>query len=180
MSNCYGDCYDALMQHYGAMNAKQTAEKFSLPDTKSVYGDLKVINNFPGNVHKSYCIAEQIRLRHLTEYSKLVAIGLTNCIGPAVGSRVYVYSLKPAKNGGVEGPDMYYTDEYIVVAKRIKKDSTVSSGALGSAHFNQQPDHLTILTLVSNSEGIDGYDPTMKKLDEIAKACKVEADKMKK
>ena len=180
VSNCYGDCYDALMQHYGAMNAKQTAEKFSLPDTKSVYGDLKVINNFPGNVHKSYCIAEQIRLRHLTEYSKLVAIGLTNCIGPAVGSRVYVYSLKPAKNGGVEGPDMYYTDEYIVVAKRIKKDSTVSSGALGSAHFNQQPDHLTILTLVSNSEGIDGYDPTMKKLDEIAKACKVEADKMKK
>ena len=180
VSNCYGDCYDSLMQHYGAMNAKQTAEKFSLPDTKSVYGDIKVINNFPKNVHSSYCMAEQIRLRHLTEYSKLMAIGLTNCVGPAVGSRVYVYSLKPAKNGGTEGPDMYYTDEYIVVSKRIKKDTKVSGGALGSTHFTQQPDHLTILTLVSNSEGINGYDPTMKKLDEIAKACKVESDKMNK
>lgn len=180
VSNCYGDCYDALMQHYGAMNAQQTATKFNLPDTKSVYGDIKIINNFPGNVHNSYCIAEQIRLRHLTEYSKLMSIGLTNCIGPSVGSRVYVYSLKPAKNGGTEGPDMYYTDEYIVIAKRIKKDTTVSAGALGSSHFNQQPDHLTILTLISNHEGIQGYDPTMQKLDEIAKACKIEADKLKK
>ena len=180
VSNCYGDCYDALMQHYGAMSGKETADKFNLSDTKSVYGDIKVINNFPGNVHNSYCIAEQIRLRHLTEYSKLLSIGLTNCIGPSVGSRVYVYTLKPSKNGGTEGPDMYYTDEYIVISKRIKKDTKVSAGSLGSSHFNQQPDHMTILTLISNRENTDGYDPTMKKLDEIAKACKIEADKMKK
>ena len=74
---------------------------------------------------------------------------------------------------------MYYTDEYIVIAKRIKKDTSVSAGALGSTHFSQQPDHLTILTLISNHDGVQGYEPTMTKLDEIAKACKIEADKMK-
>lgn len=180
VSNCYGECYDALMQHYGAMNGEQAAKKFNLPDNTSVYGEMKVVNNFPGNVHNTYTIANQVRLRYLSEYSKLLAIGLTNCIGPSVGSRVYVYTLKPSKAGGFDGPDMYYTDEYIVVAKRIKKDTNGSSGALGASHATQQPDHITVLTLMSNRENTDGYQETMKKLDEIANACKIESDKVKK
>lgn len=179
VSNCYGECYDSVMKHYGAMGSEQVAAKYGIKDTKSVYGDLKVVNNFPGNVHNSYCIAGDVRLRHLSEYSKIMAIGLMNCVGPSVGSRVYVYALKPSKNGGTDGPDMYYTDEYIVIAKRIKKETKVSAGTLGSAHMVQNPDHMTVLTLVSNHDGTMGYDTTMKKLDEIASACKVEAEKAK-
>jgi hypothetical protein len=106
-----------------------------------------------------------------------MTIGIYNSIGPAVGSRVYVRALKVTRNGSAGGTDMNYTDEYIVLAKKIRKEGTMQAGALGNMISNQSAEYVTYLILGSKSSGIDGYEPAMKELDNIAKACKVEMEK---
>lgn len=118
-----------------------------------------------------------LRDRIISEYSKMMTIGIYNSIGPAVGSRVYVRALKVTKNGSNGGTDMNYTDEYIVLGKKIRKEGTMQTGALGNLTSNQSAEYVTYLILGSKSHGVDNYEPTLKELDNIAKACKVELEK---
>ena len=177
VTNCGGDCLDKVMQNYGAMSNKDAAEKFGLKDDKVTFGPTIMVDSFPGNVHTSYVIAEQVRERILAEYSKILTIGLYNTLGPTVGSRVYVRTLKPTRNGGNVGTDMQYTDTYIVASKKLVRNSTNTEGVLGVPSSSENTDYVTVLVLISNSMDESGYKPTMEALDNIAKACKVEQEK---
>jgi hypothetical protein len=177
VSQCGGECFDNVVATYGAKSSAAARKEFGVEDKNASYGELMVVNNFPLNTHKSFPIAELLRARILSEYGKRMTIGIYNSIGPAVGSRVYVRALKVTRNGSAGGTDMNYTDEYIVLAKKIRKEGTMQAGALGNMISNQSAEYVTYLILGSKSSGIDGYEPAMKELDNIAKACKVEMEK---
>lgn len=179
IGTCGGKCFDNVVTSYGAMSSKDARETFSVKDPNAVYGEMTVVDNFPLNTHKSYQIAGMIRQRIYAEYSKLLVVGIQNSIGPAVGSSVAVRSLKVTKNGGNGGTDMNYTDEYIVLAKKIKKEGTTQAGALGNSVADQSAEYVTVLILGSNSVGINGYKPAMEKLANIADACKVDTENKK-
>jgi hypothetical protein len=74
---------------------------------------------------------------------------------------------------------MNYTDEYIVLAKKIKKEGTTQAGALGNSVADQSAEYVTVLVLGSNSVGVNGYQPAMEKLANIADACKVDTESKK-
>lgn len=177
VTNCGGDCLDKVMSNYGAMSSQDAAAKYGLTNDKLVFGKTDMVESFPGNVHTAYVISEEIRERILAEYSKVLTIGLYNTLGPTVGSRVYVRTLKPTRNGGNTGTDMQYTDTYIVASKKLVRNSTSSDGVLGVPNSSENADYVTVLVLISNSLDSSGYKPTMTALDDIAKACKVEQEK---
>lgn len=177
VSKCGGACFDKVVTRYGAKNSSVARKEYGIDDKNSVFGELNLVDDFPLNTHKSYPVAKMIRDRIYAEYSKLMSIGIYNSIGPAVGSTVYVRALKVTRNGSNGGPDMNYTDEYIVLAKKIRKEGTAQAGALGNELPNQSADYMTVLLLGSKSTGIDGYKPTSEKLENIAKACNVEQEK---
>lgn len=177
VSNCNGECFDNVVTHYGAKSSEQARKEFNVTDKNATYGDLTIINNFPLNTHKSYPIAGMLRDRIISEYSKMMTIGIYNSIGPAVGSRVYVRALKLGEDFNSGGTDMYYTDEYIVLGKKIRKEGAMQTGALGNLTSNQSADYVTYVILGSKSHEADNYEPTMKELENIATACKVELEK---
>lgn len=177
ISKCGGDCFDRVVKSYGAKSGATAREEYGVTDEKAVYGHLMMVDYFPLNTHKSYSIAGMLRKRIMSEYSKLMTIGIYNSIGPAVGSRVYVRALYVTKNGGNAGTDMNYTDEYIVLGKKIHKEGTTQAGALGNTVGNDSAEYVTILMLGSNHHGTEGYKPAMTQLKNIADACKVEAEK---
>ncbi len=177
VSKCGGKCFDAVVTKYGAKDGAAERKAYDVKDDNAVFGETQTIDNFPLNTHKSYQVAGMIRRRILAEYGKLMVIGVYNSIGPSVGSSVCVRSLKVTKNGSNGGPDMNYTDEYVVLAKKIRKEGTSQAGALGNTVSTQSPDYMTVLILGSKSNGIDGYKPASEKLEKMAKACKVEMEK---
>ena len=177
VSKCGGDCFDRVVTSYGAKSGKAARDEYGVTDEKAVYGHLMMVDYFPLNTHKSYSIASMLRKRIMSEYSKLMTIGIYNSIGPAVGSRVYVRALYVTKNGGNAGTDMNYTDEYIVLGKKIHKEGTTQAGALGNTVGNDSAEYVTILMLGSSNHGTEGYKPAMTQLKNIADACKVEAEK---
>jgi hypothetical protein len=166
-----------VVTKYGAKDGAAASKAYDVKDENAVFGETQTIDNFPLNTHKSYQVAGMIRRRILAEYGKLMVIGVYNSIGPSVGSSVCVRSLKVTKNGSNGGPDMNYTDEYVVLAKKIRKEGTSQAGALGNTVSTQSPDYMTVLILGSKSNGIDGYKPASEKLEKMAKACKVEMEK---
>jgi len=177
VSRCNGECFDNVVTSHGAMSSDKARKRYGISGKNTSYGELRVVDNFPLNTHKSYAIAPEIRKRILSEYSKVMNITIMNSIGPAVGSRVYVRALKVTKNGANGGSDMYYTDSYIVLTKKIIKDNTISAGALGNAVASQNDEYACVLILGSCSDDVDGYKPAMTELNNIAEACKVEMDK---
>lgn len=177
ISTCGGNCFDSVVTRYGAMSGEKARKEFNVSDKNAMYGELLVVDNFPLNTHKSYQIADMIRKRIYAEYNKILVIGINNSIGPAVGSRVSVRALKVTKDGGNGGTDMMYTDDYIVLAKKIRKEGTTQAGALGNQVANQSAEYNSFLVLGSNSSGYEGYEPTMAELDKIAGACKIEMEK---
>ena len=62
-------------------------------------------------------------------------------------------------------------------AKKIRKEGAMQTGALGNLTSNQSADYVTYVILGSKSHEADNYDPTMKELENIANACKVELEK---
>jgi len=179
ISKCNGECFDKVVTSYGAADSKTARKDYGVEDKNATFGDLVVVDNFPLNTHKSYPISGQIRRRILGEYNKMMTIGIYNSIGPAVGDRVYVRALKVTRNGSNGGPDMYYTDEYIILTKKIIKQGTAQAGALGNQVSTQSPEYVTVLIMGSCSKDTEGYKPAMTALDNIAKACKVEMEKNK-
>jgi hypothetical protein len=121
ITKCTGSCFDNVVSKYGAMSGDEARNEYNVSDKEAVYGDLVVIDYFPLNTHKSYAIAPLLRKRIFAEYSKVMVIKVANSIGPAVGSSVVVRALKVTRNGGNGGPDMHYTDEYVVISKHIRK-----------------------------------------------------------
>lgn len=179
VSRCGGECFDNIVSSYGAKSGSDARDEYGIKDKNAVYGDLSVVDYFPLNTHKSYPVANLIRQRIYAEYSKVMVVGLANTIGPTVGSRVYVRALKVTKNGSNGGPDMVYTDEYVVLAKKIRKEGSTQAGALGNTIATQSTEYITVLLLGSNVSGIDGYKSASTSLENIASACKVEMEKAK-
>ena len=177
VTKCGGECFDRVVTSHGAMSSEKARESYGVSDPNAMYGELTVVDHFPLNTHKSYAIADTIRKRILSEYSKIMTVGIINNIGPAVGSRVYVRALKVTRNGSNGGTDMFYTDEYVVLTKKILKEGSRSAGALGNMVSTQTDEYVCVLVLGSCSKDVDGYKPTMQALDDIASACKVEMDK---
>jgi hypothetical protein len=177
ITKCTGSCFDNVVSKYGAMSGDEARNEYNVSDKEAVYGDLVVIDYFPLNTHKSYAIAPLLRKRIFAEYSKVMVIKVANSIGPAVGSSVVVRALKVTRNGGNGGPDMHYTDEYVVISKHIRKEGTTEVGALGNQVGNQSAEYMTTLVLGSNSKGDEGYGQATKVLNNIAEACKVELEK---
>ena len=179
ISKCGGECFDRVVTSHGAMSSEKARDSYGVTDKNASYGELTVVDHFPLNTHKSYAIADELRKRILLEYSKMMNITILNSIGPAVGSRVYVRALKITKNGANGGSDMYYTDSFIVLAKKIVKNNKISSGALGNLTYSANDEYACVLVLGSNSVDVEGYKPAMTALNNIADACKVEMEKKK-
>lgn len=172
VSNCRGECFNKIMVKYGAMSADDAKTQYGLQNEASVFGPVKIVEDFPMNVHKAYVIADDVRERILSEYGKKMTIGLFNTLGPAIGSRVYVRAIKPSSSNGTDaGDDMYYTDTYIVGAKKIVKRAYESGGVLGAQHNDMNPDYITNLVLLSKSVDMSNYAATRTELDKIATAC---------
>lgn len=177
VSKCGGKCFDTVVTKYGAKDGAAERKSYDIKDENAVFGELQTVDYFPLNTHKSYAVAGMIRSRILAEYGKLMVIGIYNSIGPTVGSSVCVRALKVTRNGSNGGPDMNYTDEYVVLSKKIQKEGTMQAGALGNMISNQSADYMTVLILGSRNPGAEGYKAASDKLDNIANACKVETRK---
>lgn len=177
ITRCGGECFDKVVMSYGAENSDSARKKYGIENKNASFGDIVMVDYFPLNTHKSYAISDMIRNRILAEYSKLMVIGIYNSIGPSVGSSVAVRAIKVTSNGGNGGSDMYYTDEYVVLGKKIQKRGTTQAGVLGNNVSNQSSEYVTMLTLGSRSSGTEAFNRTMEKLENIAKACKTEMEK---
>jgi hypothetical protein len=177
VSKCGGKCFDTVVTKYGAKDGAAERKSYDIKDENAVFGELQTVDYFPLNTHKSYAVAGMIRSRILAEYGKIMVIGIYNSIGPTVGSSVCVRALKVTRNGSNGGPDMNYTDEYVVLSKKIQKEGTMQAGALGNMISNQSADYMTVLILGSRNPGAEGYKAASDKLDNIANACKVETRK---
>ena len=177
ITKCGGECFDKVVTSYGAESSETARKKYSVENKNDSFGDLVVVDYFPLNTHKSYAISDMIRRRILAEYNKVMIIGIFNSIGPTVGTSVSVRAIKVTSNGGNGGSDMVYTDEYIVLGKKIQKRGTTQAGVLGNNISDQSAEYVTLVTLGSKNSGTEGFSPTMDKLEKISKACQAELEK---
>lgn len=177
ITRCGGECFDKVVTSYGAESSESARKKYHVENKNASFGDLVMVDYFPLNTHKSYAISDMVRKRIIAEYNKVMTVGIYNAIGPSVGSCVAVRAIKVTSNGGNGGSDTIYTDEYVVLGKKIQKKGTTQAGVLGNSVSDQSAEYVTLLTLGSKSNGSENFGSTMDKLENIAKACQAEQTK---
>ncbi len=106
--------------------------------------------SFPMNGHKKYAVADTIRARLMSEYSRIAQVRIFNHFGPPVGSCVYLVAKNLLLSQGQLAPDADYTARYIVLNKRVNKITSTTSGALGSKSGTMNTEYETILELATN------------------------------
>ena len=146
--DCGGECLDVIMTTAGA-NELPAALKPSKTST-GVYGEPKMAMSFPMNCHKKYAVADTIRARLMSEYSRIAHVRIFNHFGPPVGSCVYLVAKNLLLNQGQLAPDADYTARYIVLNKKVNKITDTKTGALGSKSSTMNTEYETILELATN------------------------------
>jgi hypothetical protein len=78
------------LQSNGDTSKSTILEQTGMKDKNAVYGDLRIIRNYPNNTHKMYSLAHTIREYYISTYAKNVHMYLYNTLGPEIGSKVSV------------------------------------------------------------------------------------------
>lgn len=128
-------------------------------DGPGSYGPLKVIKPYPMNTHKMYSIAPLIRQYLMASYSRTVHTDVYNHPGPPVGSCVYFCASSPDNKMGNFVADPRFTARYIVTHKRIVKDSTTSTGLLGSTRHTQTSELISEITMMAKNDYLEERSP---------------------
>lgn len=146
--DCGGDCLDVIMTTAGA---NELPAGIRPPKSSTgVYGEPKLAMAFPMNGHKKYAVADTIRARLISEYSRMARVRIFNHLGPPVGSCVYLVAKNIMYNQGELNPDPDYTARYIVMSKTVNKISSTNTGTLGNKRSNMSTEYETILDLATN------------------------------
>lgn len=146
--DCGGECLDVIMSTAGAGELPSALKP---PRTgRGVYGEPKLAMAFPMNGHKKYAVADTIRARLLSEYSRIAKVRIYNHFGPPVGSCVYLVARNLMFAQGNIAPDADYTARYIVFEKRISKQTSTSTGSLGNRSSTMTAEYVTELTMATN------------------------------
>lgn len=146
--DCGGECLDVIMTTAGA-NELPAGLKPSKSST-GVYGEPKIAMSFPMNGHKKYAVADTIRARLMSEYSRVAHVRIFNHFGPPVGSCVYLVAKNLLLSQGQIAPDADYTARYIVLNKTVNKITDTKTGALGNKSGTMNTEYETILELATN------------------------------
>lgn len=146
--DCGGDCLDVIMTTAGA---NELPGGLRAPKTSTgTYGEPKLAMAFPMNGHKKYAVADTIRARLMSEYSRVAHVRIFNHFGPPVGSCVYLVARNILFNQGEISPDPDYTARYIVLSKTVNKISDTKTGTLGNKTGTMNTEYETILELATN------------------------------
>ena len=146
--DCGGECLEVIMNTAGASELPAALKP---PKTgRGVYGEPKLAMAFPMNGHKKYAVAETIRARLMSEYSRVAKVRIFNHLGPVVGSCVYLVARNLMFAQGQIAPDADYTARYIVIEKHVTKQTSTSSGTLGNKRSTMTAEYVTELTLATN------------------------------
>ena len=146
--DCGGDCLDVIMSTAGAQELPPALKPPK--NSRGVYGEPKMAMAFPMNGHKKYAVADTIRSRLLSEYSRIAKVRIYNHFGPAVGSCVYLVARNLLFAQGQLSPDPEYTARYIVMGKQVTKQTSTSTGTLGNKRSTMSTEYVTELTLATN------------------------------
>lgn len=134
---CDAPCFNKLLKATGYDNQDDIME--SLGGAAS-YGPSILIRDYPLNTGNMYAVAPVLRDRELATYAKTVEIVIVNAIGPDVGEYVLLQCRSNDRENGQMMLDDVYSDEYVVLNKRILK----------SKLENKSDDIYVLLTLGSN------------------------------
>lgn len=146
--DCGGECLDVIMTTAGA---GELPSGLKPPKTSSgVYGEPKLAMSFPMNGHKKYAVADTIRARLMSEYSRVATVRIFNHFGPPVGSCVYLMANNILIKQGQLNADPNYTARYIVLSKRVNKINSASKGTLGNPTTTMTSEYETIIELATN------------------------------
>lgn len=154
MGSCTSECWTNILNAFGVPNDPTIAAQ--------TFGPKDLVKTFPNNTHKSYAVAPYVRNAMLANYGKVVQTALFNNLGPKLGDVVKFVAKNHNDIGAGGAPDEYYTDEYLVISKRISKDTSVPVGILGNSKDSGITDVVTVLVLVSNHMVHDATSPFYK------------------
>ena len=146
--DCGGECLDVIMTTAGANELPSGMKPPS--NSSGVYGDPKLAMSFPMNGHKKYAVADTIRARLMSEYSRIATVRIFNHFGPPVGSCVYLMANNILIKQGQIGADPNYTARYIVLSKQVTKKNSVTTGTLGNPANTMTSEYETTLVLATN------------------------------
>lgn len=146
--DCGGECLEVVMSSAGA--AELPSGLKPPKDSSGVYGEPQLAMSFPMNGHKKYAVADTIRARLLSEYSRIATVRIFNHFGPAVGSCVYLMANNMLIKQGFMDADPNYTARYIVISKEVHKITTTTTGALGNTKGSMTNEYETFLVLATN------------------------------
>jgi hypothetical protein len=146
--DCGGECLEVVMSSAGA--AELPSGLKPPKDSSGVYGEPQLAMSFPMNGHKKYAVADTIRARLLSEYSRIATVRIFNHFGPAVGSCVYLMANNMLIKQGFMDADPNYTARYIVISKEVHKITTTTTGTLGNTKGSMTNEYETFLVLATN------------------------------
>jgi hypothetical protein len=146
--DCGGECLEVIMSTAGA---SELPSGLKPPEGSSgVYGEPKLAMSFPMNGHKKYAVADTIRARLMSEYSRVAVVRIFNHFGPPVGSCVYLMANSVLVRQGELNADRDYTARYIVLEKRVSKITSTTAGTLGNTVGTMTSEYETMLVLATN------------------------------
>lgn len=165
-AGCVGPCFDSVLQSNGDTSKSTILEQTGMKDKNAVYGDLRIIRNYPNNTHKMYSLAHTIREYYISTYAKNVHMYLYNTLGPEIGSKVSVvmYSNDRKVRGNLI--DTQYTDEYIITDKTISF-SHLTPTITGSTVTKNTTEISVLLKMKSNHLKDEGFETVKKLFDSI-------------
>jgi len=145
-----GTCFEDTLSAMGDTSRKDVLAASGLDDDKAAYGDLKIIRNWPNNVHNMYSVAPVFRDYKLATYAKKMNIQLSNVMGPVLGSKLGVIAMGLGyKSSGNIEYDNKYSDSYLVYGKTISYSSNTTDKFGRSVNGSNAI--TSTLTLISNN-----------------------------
>lgn len=152
-----GTCFEDTLSAMGDNSRSKILAASGLDDNKVAYGELKVIRNWPNNVHNMYSVAPVYRDYKISTFAKKMNIQLHNVMGPVIGSKFGVLAMGLGyKTSGRIEYDNQYSDSYIVASKIISYDSNTTD-KFGRTVNGSGPINSTITLMSSNLDTTDDY-----------------------
>src|SRR5574343_141636 len=161
-----GPCFDSVLQSNGNNSKDAILKQSGFQDKNAMYGDLRVVRNYPNNTHKMYSLAPTVRDYYISTYAKSINMYLYNTLGPEIGTKVSVLMHSNDKKLHGNSIDTQYTDEYIITDK-IVKFSNLSPTNTGKMVTKNTTEVSVLLKMSSNHLKDEGFDSVKKLFDLI-------------
>ena len=160
-----GSCFEDTLASMGDNSRKDVLAASGLTDGKVAYGNLKIIRNWPNNVHNMYSVAPIFRDYKLATYAKKMNLQLHNTVGPVLGSKIGTIAMGLGyKTSGVIEYDNTYSDSYLVYSKVISYESSTTD-RYGRKVNGSNPVCSTLTLISDNLKTSEEYiQSTLKKL----------------